>query len=161
MLTPSQLHDAFAYQFAWLDEHPDLYERYRGWWPIFVRLCRQVDELLGADKRGFVWRQVKEKFGSGRFYWRLGDGDTVVHADLQFPDRLVHVELPPTSDLGESIRTLVHEAERDTKASCIVCGNPGELDQSHGWMLTLCPKHRDMRAAGHELPSFDDDKDLN
>lgn len=32
----------------------------RGWIRIFAKLCNDVDELLGSDKRGFHWRQCTE-----------------------------------------------------------------------------------------------------
>jgi hypothetical protein len=51
-MTPSQLRAHFLYQFRELDKLPPWrWERWRGSWEIFVRLCRQVDEALGEDNR--------------------------------------------------------------------------------------------------------------
>lgn len=150
-MTPKQLHDAYPYQFSFLDEHPYMYERYQGWWQILVRLCRQVDELLGDEKARFRWVQIKEKWGTGRFYWRLGD-DTALHVDLQMPEAVAHLELGPKSHLGKRIQELVHAAQEDTSRTCMVCGTAGKLDRS-GWWLTLCPEHSAVRAAGQTLTS--------
>ncbi|MDZ4283530.1 MAG: hypothetical protein U1C04_22550 [Hydrogenophaga sp.] len=46
----------------------------RGWLPIFAQLCSDIDAALGPQKRGFYWRQVKEKLGSLRATFRLDDG---------------------------------------------------------------------------------------
>ena len=42
---------------------------YRGWLADFIVACNAIDELLGADKRGFHFRQLKEKYGWARYYW--------------------------------------------------------------------------------------------
>lgn len=60
-----------------------------------------------------VVEQVKEKFGTLRFYYRGGDS---------------------------FIRGLVSMAEAMTEVTCEECGNPGKL-LSGGWVRTLCRKH--------------------
>ncbi len=42
---------------------------YRGWLSMTVRVCEEIDMLLGEEKQGFCWTQIKEKFGSARFYY--------------------------------------------------------------------------------------------
>jgi len=62
--------------------------------------------------------QVKEKFGTLRFY--VYDGDDV-------------------------IRNLIGEAERESERTCEICGAPGVLIRA-AWCATRCALHRDQRA---------------
>lgn len=63
MNTPKELQARFPYMFEGDNIGIDIA---RGWMLGFQKLCEQIDELLGADKRGFHWTQCKEKFGSAR-----------------------------------------------------------------------------------------------
>lgn len=62
-----------------------------------------------------VATQVKEKFGTLRFYYN--GGDDVVHG-------------------------IVSMAESMSAVTCERCGNPGKLSTG-GWIKALCKKHRD------------------
>lgn len=62
-----------------------------------------------------VAEQVKEKFGTLRFYYRGGD---------------------------EYIDGLVSMAEAMSGVTCETCGKPGET-RSGGWIRTLCDEHED------------------
>ena len=67
--TPAELKARFPYQF---DNPKSLGISFaRGWFKGFAELCAEIDTLLGDDKRGFVWAQVKEKFGSARFHFDI------------------------------------------------------------------------------------------
>lgn len=71
----SDLEERFAYMFA----SPNLgLDIYRGWLPDFIDACEQIDVVLGGDKRGFHWRQIKEKYGFARYYFRT---DSVVRPE--------------------------------------------------------------------------------
>jgi hypothetical protein len=63
-----------GYQFSvpWLE-----IEVAKGWMPLFAQLCADVDQALGADTYGFYWSQIKEKFGSARFYYRFEEPEPV------------------------------------------------------------------------------------
>lgn len=77
-----------------------------GWEPLLRKLC---EKLKALDFKGNVV-QVKEKFGTLRFY---ADGMT----DEQYK--------------------AVHEAEYKSEITCEACGQPGKL-RSGGWIRTLC-----------------------
>lgn len=76
-----------------------------------------TDLLLDLDKPEMIWdgriTQVKEKFGSLRFY--IGGATSAVF------DR-------------------IHEAERLTEKTCMICGKPGKI-YTNGWWQALCPEH--------------------
>lgn len=78
-----------------------------GWYPILARVEERLNEL-DPDYRV---HQIKEKFGTLRFYW---EGD--------IPD-------------GDAI---VDEAEADSARTCELCGGPGRRRSKGGWLKTLC-----------------------
>jgi hypothetical protein len=59
--------------------------------------------------------QVKEKFGTLRFYTNYDD---------------------------EYIAGAIHMAEHVSERTCEVCGKAGELKDIHGWLSTTCDEHR-------------------
>ena len=67
--TPRELKARFPYMFRTAD--PFAFEFPKAWFPAFVKLCEEIDALLGDKKRGFCWLQTKEKFGSARYYWKM------------------------------------------------------------------------------------------
>lgn len=108
-----------------------------GWYSILNALCNNIQhhidwrnsqrELLLKDnpyKRSIpdevsqvVAEQVKEKFGTLRFYYRGGD---------------------------EYISGLVAMAESMSGVTCMVCGDVGTTG-GNGWISTLCETHRNSK----------------
>lgn len=85
----------------------------RGWYPILIEL----DQALAAIDPGYEVHQVKEKFGTLRYYFRTERADTEGRMD-----------------------TLVREAEKRCETTCELCGDPGVLHaRSNGWLKTVCP----------------------
>jgi hypothetical protein len=129
-----------------------------GWMPGFETLCEQIDQLLGDDKRGFHWRQCKEKFGSARWYWQIKGRSPDVNIDLFSPVGVVRkvlkgkIPAKPDSDIPEQISALIQEAQAHTEHACIYCGEPGTLNKKDGYLLVLCEEHSRQRDAG-TLPS--------
>ena len=150
MTTPRLLIARFPYQFAGRNIG---ISTARGWLPIFEKLCIDIDQLLGEDKRSFHWTQVKAKFGSGRAYWALNKADGPLYVDFQGPEGLITYVSDPsgnqrdakTAELMKAIGTLVNAAMDKTAESCAVCGAPGKIDQTDGYLLVLCPKHVEQR----------------
>lgn len=113
---------------CWGFEHND------GWYNIIDRMCDNIQhhidwknrqhELLTKNNphnieipemvEQVVAAQVKEKFGTLRFYYDGGD---------------------------DYIRGIVSMAESMSGVTCEVCGNPG-TPNSHGWIKTTCELHR-------------------
>jgi hypothetical protein len=122
--TIRELKECYPYQFT-----PKTYQLglTYGWFYVFVQLCKDVDELL-ATRPGpsFTWRQVKEKFGTARFYCRGSNQQTLIE-----------------------VCKLTLVAENKTVEMCICCGKPGSMDNTGGYLLTLCPDHA---AARHVDP---------
>ena len=99
---------------CWGFEHGD------GWFNIINQLCGNIQHHIDwKTKTGkvvpqVVAEQVKEKFGTLRFYYRGGD---------------------------DYIRGLVSMAESMSGVTCEECGAPGTTD-GQGWISTRCETHR-------------------
>ena len=95
----------------------------KGWQPIIDYLFHLFDFYC---KKVYI-TQVKEKFGTLRFY-----GDPIERRD---PGPWVKV------DIDEAI----HFAEGISAYICMHCGRPGKLREG-GWLVTLCGECNDGRA---------------
>lgn len=146
----------------------------KGWVVVFAQLCADVDQVLGPDKYGFHWSQVKEKFGSARFYFQFEGRKPDLRLDIQMPGGVLSQLLPmgegPPADqdrrfeqVQAEIRQLALRAEIATRRVCLVCGKEGSQDADIGYVLALCPGHRAQRRQPQGLPPFwdnlRDDKD--
>ncbi len=84
-----------------------------GWEPIIRRLSEKLEPLIAAlpdSEERPTAMQVKEKFGTLRFYlWS------------------------ETNEMTNAIQA----AEDESAATCESCGSPGTL-RSGGWLQTLC-----------------------
>jgi len=91
-----------------------------GWFNILDQLMGSIQHHLDwKNKNGLVVEQVtldqvKEKFGTLRFYYSGGD---------------------------DVVDGMVRLAESMTYVTCEVCGSPG-TQNSGGWITTLCETHR-------------------
>lgn len=85
----------------------------RGWYSIIIAL----DQALAEIDPDYVLHQVKEKFGTLRYYYRT-----------------------EVEGARERMNTLIRAAETRCGATCELCGEPGvRHSNGRGWILTLCP----------------------
>lgn len=88
-----------------------------GWFDLIDNLCKEIqwhlDKNSKKDTPQFVCDQVKEKFGTLRFYGHGGD---------------------------EKIRAFIWFAESFSGKLCETCGKPGKL-RGDGWYYTACDEH--------------------
>jgi len=96
-----------------------------GWFNIIDQLCHSIQRHIDWKNRNkeevaqVIAEQVKEKFGTLRFYYRGGD---------------------------DYIDGLVSMAESMTEVTCEECGKPGK-SRDGGWIRTLCDDHELERQA--------------
>jgi len=94
-----------------------------GWYHIINQLCANIQHHIDWKNRKeevvpqVTVDQVKEKFGSLRFYFTGGD---------------------------DYIRGMATMAESMSGVTCEQCGNPGST-VGRGWLTTLCEKHAEER----------------
>ncbi len=97
---------------ALLERIPDGWGRWiqcgAGWYPILVRL----EERLGEIDPDYRVLQIKEKFGTLRFY--------LAGRHYEFG------------------KAAVAEAEAESARTCELCGGPGYLRTRNSWLRTVC-----------------------
>ncbi len=142
-MNPKHLKARYPYMFS--SENIGL-SFHRGWFPVFARLCQDIDALLGADKRGFHWTQLKEKFAGPATVTSLRMSDLAELGTAQ----------PP---LARRIDELVRAAEVATRSLCIVCGQPATLNHDQPWILVLCGHHAGQRRLGKLEPDWFPDEE--
>lgn len=94
-----------------------------GWYLLINTLCANIQNHIDWQNREekrveqVVASQVKEKYGTLRFYYDGGD---------------------------DYVRGLVSMAEAMSAQICEACGMPGENHSDGGWIRTLCQYHADI-----------------
>ena len=86
-----------------------------GWYSIVVG----VDERLSAIDPEYVVHQIKEKFGTLRYYC-APSGDE------------------PSAAVSDAFRAITDEAERTSAITCERCGKQGVLHETRYLVKTLC-----------------------
>lgn len=84
-----------------------------GWDSILDELCQKLQEISDTHGEQITVNQVKEKFGSLRFY---------VNNSISAQDKLIDA------------------AETACDQTCEVCGEPGSA-RNTSWIKTLCDQH--------------------
>jgi hypothetical protein len=111
-----------------------------GWFEVIRGICRDITEAY--EKAGLpvdiVVDQVKEKFGTLRFYYHPKGYDRVIHAFDSLSDGQSIRMMPGVSDLHKEIAEIVHKWEKESGNVCEKCGAAGELRKDLRWVLTLC-----------------------
>ena len=118
-----QLYDNFPDLFKEKDLPPEQsnmcwgFECSDGWYNIIFTLCSLIQihqKSQKPDYKPVVVQQVKEKFGTLRFYYTGGD---------------------------DTVSGMVAYAEAISGITCEICGDRGTTDWKRSWVRTLCSKH--------------------
>jgi len=109
VLSPDWLVELYPYQF----ENFDFSNVDRRVWAMsfFYQLVRDIDEVLGHDKRGFHWVHLKQKFKDFSLQAKM-DGQLLVRFSEQGIDRSQRHYLPADKTL-EQVRLLMRIAEHN------------------------------------------------
>jgi len=112
-----------------------------GWQAIFRKLVADIDAALQpGDRQYFHWVQLKEKFGTARFYCQFEKPDEEPPSLLgNMEQRGQMFSFRPLPN-DETIRKLIMDAEAATASVCLECGEPG-MFRGGGWVRTLCDRH--------------------
>jgi hypothetical protein len=103
-----------------------------GWRDLLQRACTRIRTAVQADGGTFHATQIKEKYGTLRFYW---DGALSSAAD------------------GWVLEAIAL-AEARSACTCEICGEPGRL-HGPGWLTTRCPAHAEARTPVEIRPGFE------
>jgi hypothetical protein len=103
-----------------------------GW----IALLHQLDAKLQERWPEYTIAQIKEKFGTLRFY---------ADSNLEFPDfddddagTAAHNEW--YKDNVEAFHDTIHEYEAKSASICQLCGKDGKLGTAGYWWATFCPE---------------------
>ncbi len=162
MTTPKQLRACYPYMFS----GPNIGITIpRGWIELFANVCVEVDALLGPDKRGFHWTQVKEKFGAARWYFTMDTdpGEVSVRQQVkfsQFNEDGTVTRLNPDdpkltlTSVTDRVDAAIDAGQKLTQNACICCGEPGKNDEFKGLYLVMCDEHKRERRRVGQTPSI-------
>lgn len=142
-LTGDLLQARFPYMFNTKDNLGCAF--HRGWMPILAGLCVEIEHLLGERREAFHWKQIKEKFGTGRFYYTLGNAHEM-RVDLMNPAGRLSFSTEVQSDqdfvdVKQAVFRLVIEGEEETARSCMICGGAATPRAYGYYVLNLCADH--------------------
>ena len=104
------------------------FEVKRGWFGILLELGTDLEKYCNEHKIDLpIILQIKEKFGTLRFYYTLKD-KTIAE------------------EHKNAIREMVKKAEDLSEITCEKCGEKGELVVDSNFWSTVCPSHRPKKA---------------
>lgn len=106
----------------------------KGWLPIIIEL----DEKLAALDPDYMITQIKEKFGSLRYYvdYTFDSGrywDPIAKKQV-VRDAVAYARF-------EAFNRAIEEAYAKSDVTCEVCGEPGELMKEKWLLKTRCEEH--------------------
>ena len=123
-----------------------------GWYPLIAELDANIAKIFPD----YEIQQVKEKFGTLRYYWsaetplpeccvsyRYSEGmdDHLLgtHADRVTHDQKEDDALMLTFETNTNkVEKLVHDAEFRSASICELCSAPGALNTANYYVRTLC-----------------------
>ena len=114
-----------------------------GWLDLLEQLCEKLDGIAKNHGVTITALQIKEKFGTLRFYYSLKNPKTKkalspIEVSLFSPDGGVTRMVPQADDpVQAEINQAIREAEAESAVTCEICGQPGIL-RSGGWIRCLC-----------------------
>lgn len=107
--------EKLGYDFIWIDDMP------KGWKKAFgMKIVKEIDSVLGDFRNEYQISQIKEKFGSLRWY------------DNGAP-----------SEIYDKLCKIIDKYEEISKHTCMICGKHGEIDYKESWLSPLCNKCRE------------------
>lgn len=115
------------------------YECGDGWYELLRGLCGQI--VSAYEEAGqpvdIVIDQIKEKFGTLRFYYHFGDQDPGISAIDFLGVGSLRISRGDTPLCGK-IAGIVAKWEDKSATVCEKCGRPGQLRKDRPWIRTLC-----------------------
>lgn len=109
-----------------------------GWYGLLHSLCAEITELYEKYNQplDIEMDQVKEKYGTLRFYYHHNGEDRGVSA-VDFPGVSLRFTAKD-SELHRKTAEIVRKWEKKSAEVCEKCGKTGVLRQDLAWILTLC-----------------------
>ena len=150
-----------------VEEEHNIYKHWgfqcSGGWHGLLRECceaivaRYAENGIALDEIDFEPAQIKEKFGTLRFYYGYTDAPCGIAAfDNLATGESIRFEPKADGDIDDAkaklrqdIRSIVRATEKKSRYTCEVCGVEGELrndsDVGIHWVRTLCDSCHEKR----------------
>ena len=118
----------------WFSEIP------RGWGDVCLKYLTKLDKLLEKynAKEYIAIEQVKEKYGTLRFYYIIMDWP--VGLDYAEVKKGNYVELANRNELVKQFDQIVDDFEWETRKVCYNCGTRENIVCYNGWIHYACPE---------------------
>lgn len=112
---------------TWQEELNTKRLKTKGWYGCIApdgwkKIVLEADEMLAYIDPDYEIHQIKEKFGTLRYYF----GTKQEYGSIEY----------------EIMTAIVRSAEAMSALVCEVCGKWGETDWESSWVRTLCEEHR-------------------
>ena len=126
----------------------------KGWYNILEQLCTELEysnmESVAKWGMAIVAEQVKEKFGTLRFYFDVRNVDSNGKIDNEHQNcKLNDVQSKIVSEhIYMFAQHLINEAEHMTEETCADCGiplTPYNKVETEGWISYICKKCNEKR----------------
>lgn len=140
-------------------DEENLYKRWGcecsgGWYQLLHDLCQEITDRYAQENMpiDIVIDQVKEKFGTLRFYYSFEDTPCAIHAfdflgdgsSIRFqPGNKDDDE--PRKSFRRDLAQIVRRYEKKSGTVCEVCGKAGALRTDMPWIRTLCDECQEAR----------------
>ena len=120
-----------------------------GWYDLIRDCCRKIADKYAESgvQVDFVPQQIKEKFGTLRFYYDYEDAPVAIHAIDNLGGSSIRFrpadngETDEKTALRHRIEEIVHDAEIKSASVCEFCGEQASLRRDLPWIKTLCDEH--------------------
>ncbi len=114
-----------------------------GWYQLIRDMCAEISAAYEAEGAAvdLVVDQVKEKYGTLRFYYHHEGQSIAIHAFDGLSGGSSLRTRPVSSDLQTWVERIVDDSDERRAHICETCGKPGSLRTDLGWVLTLCDEH--------------------
>ena len=121
-----------------------------GWFSLIDEMCSQIAIMIAKSDKKVIAHQVKEKFGSLRFYYGIEGAPTrfeKMHWKIRTfvfsrkwgrqYNKLNNFRKKFHKTLNEKISDIISDAEMKSYEICETCGQPGDR-KGGGWVTTAC-----------------------
>ena len=114
-----------------------------GWYQVIWDMCAEITAVYETEGLpvDLVVDQVKEKFGTLRFYYHPKDQEAAIHAfDCLNEGSSLRFQ-PSSSNVHQKTAEIVGKYETLSAQVCEICGKPGCLRKNLRRIQTLCEEH--------------------
>lgn len=110
-----------------------------GWYGLLDEMCAKIQAVYdeNGSEPDIIIDQIKEKYGTLRFYYHFGDVNQGIHAIDFIGGPSARFKPGKGNELRERIAEIVSWGEKRSGEICEECGKPGKI-RDLAYIQTLC-----------------------